>query len=401
MSSEATPWRPILEGDSGARAAQAVTELARILAEPEALPPASLASGGPGLALFFAYLARARPGQGHEARASRFLDDAIDALAVETLDASLYAGFTGVAWTAEHLDGSDEADDPVQEIDGALLEHLARSPWTGDHDLVSGLAGAAVYALERMPRRSARACLELIFDRLEETAERRAGMATWKTGAALASDASRRHRPHGQYDVGVAHGVPGLVAILAAMAAAGIGGGRARTLFEQATAWVQSCRLPDEPGRARFPYFAGPDITPAPARFGWCYGDPGVAAALLTAARSAGDESLAGEALALARRAAAEPATRPDVTDAALCHGAAGVAHIFNRIHQVTGDATCAGAARRWFGRALEFETGGPGLITGAAGTGLALLAATSAVEPAWDRLLLVSSRPVDRLLDG
>ena len=32
-----------------------------------------------------------------------------------------------------------------------------------------------------------------------------------------------------------------------------------------------------------------------------------------------------------------------------------------------------------------------PGLLTGATGVGLALLAAATAIEPAWDRILLVS----------
>jgi hypothetical protein len=36
-----------------------------------------------------------------------------------------------------------------------------------------------------------------------------------------------------------------------------------------------------------------------------------------------------------------------------------------------------------------------PGFLTGAAGVALALLAATSAVEPAWDRALLASCAPV------
>ena len=35
-----------------------------------------------------------------------------------------------------------------------------------------------------------------------------------------------------------------------------------------------------------------------------------------------------------------------------------------------------------------------PGLLTGAAGIALALVAATTAVEPTWDRLLLVSVPP-------
>jgi class I lanthipeptide synthase len=37
---------------------------------------------------------------------------------------------------------------------------------------------------------------------------------------------------------------------------------------------------------------------------------------------------------------------------------------------------------------------GTPGLLTGAAGVGLALLAAATPVEPSWDRMLLVALPP-------
>jgi len=183
-------WRPILEGETGAAAQEAIADIAGALVAAHNVPPASLARGGAGLALLFAFLARARPGEGHEERASAHLDAAIDALATQVMDDSLYAGFTGVAWVTEVLlltlpddggggdsDGDGDGDDLNEDVDEALLELLARSPWRRDCDLVSGLAGHAVYALERLRRPSARECLERILDRLEESAERRDGGA--------------------------------------------------------------------------------------------------------------------------------------------------------------------------------------------------------------------------------
>ena len=35
-----------------------------------------------------------------------------------------------------------------------------------------------------------------------------------------------------------------------------------------------------------------------------------------------------------------------------------------------------------------------PGILTGAAGVAMALLAATTTIEPAWDRMLLLSTPP-------
>jgi hypothetical protein len=102
--------------------------------------------------------------------------------------------------------------------------------------------------------------------------------------------------------------------------------------------------------------------------------------------------------------------------DAGLCHGAAGLGHLFNRLFQATGEPVLAEAARFWLEQALALRRPGrgfggyearirggdgaptwvaePGLLTGAAGIALALLAATAPVEPAWDRFLLVAVPP-------
>ena len=101
------------------------------------------------------------------------------------------------------------------------------------------------------------------------------------------------------------------------------------------------------------------------------------------------------------------------VRDACLCHGAAGLAHLFNRMYQATGDDVLRQAALQWYRHVLAqrrpgagvggflgwggASAGGPAwspdptLLTGAAGIGLALLAAACTDEPRWDEFLLVS----------
>src|SRR5262249_10220302 len=155
-----------------------------------------------------------------------------------------------------------------------------------------------------------------------------------------------------------------------------------------------------------------PEGTDRPARLAWCYGDPGIAAALLWAARCVGEPAWEEEARAIARRAAGRPPDQAGVVDAGLWHGACGLGPLFNRLSQATGDEGRAGAARFWFERALAMRrpgrgiggyeawlpgvggqdwVGEAGLLNGAAGIALALLAATTATEPAWDRVLLVA----------
>src|SRR5262249_26009997 len=143
-----------------------------------------------------------------------------------------------------------------------------------------------------------------------------------------------------------------------------------------------------------FPFWIGPDVEVVPARAAWCYGDPGIAAALLVAATSGHRADWQQIAIDLAERTAARPASTTGVSDAGLCHGAAGLGHIFNRCHHATGSEQFATAARCWFRRAIDMvETGEqvPGFLEGSTGVALALLSASTHTVPAWDAVLAIS----------
>jgi lantibiotic biosynthesis protein len=375
-----------------------------------------LADGLAGLALVHAALDVAFPEVGHGVCAQRALGRAIDLLATTILSPSLYSGFPGVAWVAELLSGDPNArpdEDPNAEIDAALETYLARSPWTSPYDLMEGLVGVGVYALERMPRPSARRMLALVVARLRETAQRRRpGIAWWSDP--LWVPAQWRQTPHPDWNLGVAHGMPGVIALLGRIAAAGVDGRTritARALLDKAVAWLLAQELPPD-AAGRFAWAVGGDLSRQPARLAWCYGDAGVAAALLVAARAVGEPAWEKVSLRIALHAAARTVAAAGVVDGGLCHGAAGVAHVFHRIYRVTGEKRIGAAARAWFERALAMRKPGqgfggflayvpgqgrlgwrgrPGFLTGSAGITLALLAATTHADPAWDRALLLS----------
>jgi hypothetical protein len=219
--------------------------------------------------------------------------------------------------------------------------------------------------------------------------------------------------PSGVGDLGVAHGVAGALGLLGAMSAAGVSRARVRPLLEGAVRWLSAQAVTTEAGPT-FPTWIAPGFEPKPARCAWCYGDPGIAAALLVAARGAGEPGWEREAVALACRAAERPVAETGVIDAGFCHGTAGLAHLYNRMYQATGVSKLGRAARYWLERTLEFcrlaqgngavwvkgnenlEEEGPwtgiNLVAGAAGIGLVLLAATTPIEPMWDRMFLVSA---------
>ncbi|MGE5177984.1 MAG: lanthionine synthetase C family protein [Bacteroidota bacterium] len=384
---------------------------------------ASLASGTAGQAVLHAYLARSGA-PGEAALARECLDAAIEAAGRVPMEGSLFTGFVGIGWAMEHTSrllaagGADRGDDgnagepedPLDSIDETLLTALGSDAALGDYDLVSGLAGLGVYALERLPRANARECLRLVVDRLAERAERVGGGLAWRTPAERMPGGVRKAGP---YDLGTAHGIPGVIALLAQACAWNVAAERAREILGGAVSWLLEQRL-DPFGPGCFAATAGPGGGRQPARLAWCYGDAGIGAALLVAARAAGEAAWASEAIAIGRAAAERSDEGSGVRDGGLCHGAAGLAHIFLRLHHATGEALFADAAALWLSKALELERAGgldgfpswftpedsasrwvadPGVLRGAAGVGLALLAATSTIEPAWDRALLLSGR--------
>lgn len=414
------PWTPILVGEPAQAARRAVHELADALDAFDAPLGPSLADGHAGLALLEGYLARTSPGQGHVERMMRHIDAALEALAEVPSDPSLFTGFTGVGWTLQHLHSLVPGLDDDDVIDEVLASCLERAPWPYI-DLVRGLVGFGTYALERAPHPAAVKILGRVLARLSESAERGPNGAAWLTppehNPRLAAEA-----PHGWYDLGLAHGLPGVIAMLARACMLDIAREEAAPLLEQAVRWLLAHGLHSADGMFPSLVAAGRAGTPGPARSAWCYGDCGIAVALSLAARATGDATWQSEALKVAHVAVKRPLQETGVQDAFVCHGAAGLGHVFNRIHHETGDEAFATAARHWLRRALEMRVLGeglggylgsrwvpdaspgaprggeyrsgrdPGLLTGVVGVALVLLAATSELEPKWDRVLLLSS---------
>jgi hypothetical protein len=353
----------------------------------------SLAEGRAGVALFFAYLGRALGDEHASAFAARLVEQALEAAAGRVVLENLFSGFGGVAWTLAHFDGwlFDLSDgDPADAVDAALLDLVTTAPWLGEYDLLAGLAGISVYALERLPRPGATEVLSQVVARLSQLVEQDPRCPVWWTPAERLPPVIRERHPTGAWNLGVAHGAPGVVGSLALASAVGVDS--ARPLAERAVNWILGQQLPAEVGYG-FPSFVSPATKDASSRLAWCYGEPGIAGVLLAAGQQAGVPTWEADAVAIAERAACRPRAGSGVVDASICHGSAGLAHVFNRVYQATGSLVCRAAAERWLDEVFQaWRPGiGPGLLTGAAGIGLVLLAACTPLEPCWDRLFVLS----------
>lgn len=305
--------------------------------------------------------------------------------------ASIHGSLGSAVWICAHL-----ARQRMTRVDPRVLakayaahaRELVREPC--EMDLVGGLSGVAVAvgALGRAPRRS---LLAAIAARIVAASRKTRGRRAWVV------DLGARGKP--VVDLGLAHGQPGVLAVMA-LCQAEVPSVALEAALREGAAELVSHRLSRERGGG----FSTRSDRGSRAINGWCYGDAGVALALYRAARALESTPLTRSALALARRAARRSREDSGLVAPCLCHGSAGLAHILARFHAVTGERLFADAARRWYRITLDHLESGAlffhtrfdgrrvrdeGFLTGAVGVAMALLAATTPLAPTWDRLLL------------
>jgi hypothetical protein len=389
-------WQPVLEGDMAA----AALRLARVIAIEIAKLTGPTAAVD--RAVFWAYASTAFD----EPFANAAYDAALADLAAQVMAGAAHPmlyneGLSGMGWALAHV--TEDSDGLLAQIDRTMLAIVSQPAWRGPYELTQGLVGHGVYFLERLrgsePAGVAREGLERVVAHLAATAERTADGACWFTRPELLLPHIRAHWPSGRYDCGVAHGCAGIIAMLARVAALPDPPPAARSLGEDAARWLIAQRhAPCDIG-GRFPGLIIPGEPVEPTRSAWCYGDLGIAAVLWRA------EQHLGVARGLAHDTALDGIVRRtshyNIEDVALCHGSAGIGHLYNRLYQATRTPEFRDAAQEWFAATLVADTveALPGyalweshwyrLIDGAIGVGLALLAAATSTPPGWDRLML------------
>lgn len=325
-------------------------------------------------------------------------------------------GLTGVAWGIRKLLGTDQdlAEDFSAELDELLARQLNAARWLGYYDLVSGLVGLGLYAIEHPDPKWRRHLTSQVLRQLEVLSETTSAGTTWHRVPELLRPMLQSRYPGGSYDLGVAHGVPGVIGFLARCSELDGCSDLASDLLVGAVKWLLGHKrikgaISDSDGDQT--YFSYSAERSDKSRLAWCYGDLGISFVLLRAAKALGRSDWLGFALQLARNCARRRGPETKVMDMGLCHGSAGVALIFFRLLQQTGDSTFAEASAYWLQRTLDmrmpemrrsagvfvmkysddgrFPMENMGYLAGAAGVGLAVLTCITGDADRWDAPLL------------
>jgi lantibiotic modifying enzyme len=183
-------------------------------------------------------------------------------------------------------------------------------------------------------------------------------------------------------------------------------------LLNGAVNYLLGNTLDPEKYSCNFPSWISTDYPVSGSRLAWCYGDLGIGMSLWQAAQVTGNKAWRKKAIdtlihTTGRRNPKENA----VIDAGLCHGAAGIAHIYNRVYHHTGNEIFKELALHWLEVTMKLAVyedgyagykawhtekyGGwvaeAGLLEGVAGIGLMLISMIAEIVPGWDRCLFLS----------
>lgn len=319
-------------------------------------------------------------------------------------------GYPGMNMILRHLARlgfiaqDEETDEAIEDIAIVSGRHQLA---LRNFDLLYGATGLLHYLVRgHSSREAARNFYAAYLDSLEENALDIHGGTAWE-------DYYYRIRENGTgINMGLAHGVPATLKALLQMIPLVAQDDllRVRSLIRSTCQFLIHSRNSKAGALSRYGGYFIPGGPEEISRLGWCYGDLSVAIILYQAGKLTGDLSVCSiaEDIAAATMVRQQPGDTM-ITDAGLCHGSAGVAHIYNKLWQATGQARFREAADFWIGQTLAQAThadgiGGykkynpldkgyqtdAGFLEGAAGVGLALLSHITG-QSAWDDCLMLN----------
>jgi hypothetical protein len=422
-------WRPVLTGAEAERARAVALEVAsRLAARQHAAqerPLPGLASADSSTALVCAQLDRCFPDAGWDRAGHLHLTAAAGAAERDGTPLGLFDGIAGLGYAAQRLAaGRARYGTLLPAIDDAIAGGVATSSarlarmsgmpvraW----DLISGITGIGVYLLARREQPPARAALEETLAALVELTRETGGSPRWATPPEHLYEDMRASAPEGNLNCGLAHGAPGPLALMSLALVEDVEvSGQTEAARRLADWLVAQCRPgrfgPEWPGA--IPLGEAQRAQQPPARPGWCYGNAGVGRTLWLAGAALDEPELTRLAERAVRAAVERQRTDRPLRAPTLCHGTAGLAQVTLRMAADSGAEDLSRKARmlclelvEWFdpdaslGYRGEAQARGvpdakiddPALLDGAAGPPLVLLAAATAIDPGWDRAMLLS----------
>ncbi|QSB06453.1 lanthionine synthetase C family protein [Natronoglycomyces albus] len=395
-------------------ATERAQHIAEALADPETVnlrheaTHESLGAGKLGVALL--HLERARREQGDSARAHAWLRTSIHPAINSSAASNLFNGTPALAfslhttgahalyksqWTKLHQRAKEIT---AERLNLAQQRMKANRPGSFvEFGQLSGLTGLGTYLLHTEP--TAKLTGEVLSYLVDLTRPLKLDGVTvpgwWANHDPYLGQSDAF--PTGHANLGCAHGIGGVLALLAIAMRTGITVPGHRDAVELICAvydawqhengwWPQWITLTDVKD--------GHISQPGPGRSSWCYGAPGIARSLQMAAIALRDPIRQRRAEDALLRCLADEDQRNTLTDSGLCHGLAGLYRIAQRAAEDAQDTQLVEALPGILHRLLTADSVESGFLDGDAGVALVLHEAGTPIDEGstWDSALLLAA---------
>ncbi len=273
----------------------------------------------------------------YESIADGLLEKMLQSLSLQPRIATYCSGLAGLGvglLGLQHDGFIDGTETALDGIDPTIAKSLDLFISNNNIDFLHGLIGIGFYLLERSnsSKEYSVSNLSKIIDYLNKSKITDDAIVKWRYNA------NRLSKP---YNISLSHGVSSIVVFLCRLLKSGILGEKFNAIIKQmlegAARYILSNRVDvDKLGC----WFASSSIEcddrPHRSRLAWCYGDLGVATALLEAGNTLHDSSVRDIAIQVLLYSAKRRDIKANyVNDFCVCHGSVGIAQIF-RSHGIT-----------------------------------------------------------------
>lgn len=270
----------------------------------------------------------------------------------ESYTASFCTGLAGVGWMLLHLiEKKILTEDPesfLEDFDQILEEEVKELISQKNYDILHGSLGLGLYFLKREKKE----VIEILIDFLSLSKEEFENEISWP----------RIEEATIFYDMGLAHGNASILYFLVKCYEKKVSQNKClRLISGSINFYLQNINSDSEavsllPSKMQLTGYKNVE-NKGTSRLAWCYGDLGVLQTILLASYIIGEDQNTSTITSLLLRTTTRRAPEStNVTGACFCHGSSGIAYIYKKLYEKTGDWAFQDAAEFWLNQTLSFK---------------------------------------------
>jgi len=374
--------------------------------------PVTLLNGLAGLSIFYHSYSRLTKKEKYVRLAEELSDSIIHKLNDSNdhpfrISHRFSTGLAGVSYTFWHLSKYQFIDFDHEESFSSLDEYLVQSAQedynAGICDFLHGPIGILYYFIKQYPDRDVRIHLDKLLDLFLQYSKR-------DEKGLRAKNMILEDIRENEYDLSLAHGLCGIMLVLNECIRNKYEQDKVKEIIHEIATYILRTEKPLEKSlqNSLFPTSLNEDLPDDHkenlynhrSRLAWCYGDLNIAWSFIKTGKQLGWDHLYQKGLEVGLSTLGRKAyLTHQIGDVFFCHGSSGVAHLYKRLYQETGNESFREAYDHWLNETVDDilnET--PqwtnrrkfSVLEGLVGLGFVLLPETEEKEVHWEEIFLL-----------